>query len=151
MINRGLFDFPGFGWRGHFEELNRMRRHLDHVFGQLGEGQPVQQTSGVFPLINLTESKDAYIVRAELPGVSAEDLDIQTTGRNISVTGRRQLDPDKSAKYHRRERETGRFARAVALPGDIDREGVSATLKDGILQVTAPKSEAAKPRQIKIS
>ncbi|MGM0453579.1 MAG: Hsp20/alpha crystallin family protein [Thermodesulfobacteriota bacterium] len=151
MINRGLFDFPGFGWRGHFEELNRMRRHLDQVFGQLGEGQPVQQTSGVFPLINLTESKDAYIIRAELPGVSAENLDIQTTGRNISITGQRQLDPDKSAKYHRRERETGQFARAVALPGDIDREGVSATLKDGILQVTAPKSEAAKPKQIKIS
>ncbi len=152
MINRGFFNFPGFagGWRGHFEELDRMRRHLDHVFDQLGEGQPAQQTSGVFPLTNLTESKDAYIIRAELPGVSAQDLDIETTGRKISITGQRQLNMDKSAKYHRRERETGRFARAVALPGDIDRERVSATLKDGILEVTAPKSEAAKPKQIKI-
>lgn len=151
MISRRFWDFPGFGLRGHFEELDRMRRQLDQIMGQWGETQPTLQTSGVFPLINLTETKDAYVVRAELPGVSAEDLDIQTTGRNLSITGQRKSNTDTSAKFHRRERETGRFARAVALPGDIDREWVSARLKDGILQITAPKSEAAKPRQIKIS
>lgn len=149
MISR-YWNLPVYGLRTHFEELDRMRRHLDQIFGQAAQPQGTVKTAGVFPLINLTENSEAYLIRAELPGVAADDLDIQTTGRNISIAGERKIPVDRSAKYHRREREAGRFARAVALPGDFDRDRIEASLKNGILQIMIPKSEAARPKQIKI-
>lgn len=150
MFTKGLWNFPAYGLRTHFEELERMRRHLDQIFGQTEPSRFAAATPGVFPLINLTETPSDYILRAELPGVSADDLDIQTMGRNITITGERRIAVDRSAKYHRREREGGRFSRAIPLPGEIDRDRVTATLKNGILQITIPKSEAAKPRKIEI-
>ena len=149
MITRGLFDFPYAGWKSPFEEMDRMRRYLDRLAGQLDTGYRVPR-AGVFPLINLTETKTAYILRAELPGVQAADLDIQATGRNMTISGERKIAPDPKATYHRREREAGKFSRALTLPGDIDRDAIEASLKDGLLTVTVPKAEKAKPRQIEI-
>ena len=150
MFTRGLWNLPTHGLRSHFDELDRMRRHLDQVFRQVEPGRTAGRGAGVFPLVNLTETAEAYVLRAELPGVAAENLDIQTMGRNITISGERMIEVEPSAKYHRRERESGRFSRAIALPGDIDRDRVSAVLKDGVLQVTIPKAEAAKPRKIEI-
>lgn len=150
MITRGLWNFPAYGLRTHFEELDRMKRHLDQVFQQVEPSRLPGTTAGVFPLINLTETPDAFILRAELPGVSAEELDIQTMGRNLTISGERRIAVDRSAKYHRREREAGRFSRAIAIPGEIDRDKVTAELKEGILKVTIPKAEVAKPRKIDI-
>ncbi len=149
MFGRKFFDFPEFGWRSPIEEMDRMRRYLDQVMGQVDTGFRIPR-AGVFPLINLTETKQAYILRAELPGVKAEDLDIQATGRNISISGERKIETDQNATYHRRERDAGRFSRALTLPGDIDRDNIEASLKDGVLTVTVPKSEKAKARQIEI-
>ncbi|MCF8024575.1 MAG: Hsp20/alpha crystallin family protein [Desulfobacteraceae bacterium] len=149
MITRRVFDFPEFGWRNPIEEMERMRRYIDQLMGQADTGFRIPQ-AGVFPLINLTEKKDAYILRAELPGIQADDLDIQTTGRNITISGERKIEADQNATYHRRERQAGRFSRALTLPGDIDRDKIEASLKNGVLTVTAPKSEKAKARQIEI-
>ena len=150
MFTRGLWNFPAHGMRAHFGELDRMRRHLDQIFGQLEQPAAVARGAGVFPLVNLTETQDNYIIRGEIPGVPADKLDIQTMGRNVTISGERQIDIDPNAKYHRRERESGRFSRAIALPGDIDRDKVSATLKNGVLELTIPKAQAAKPRKIDI-
>lgn len=149
MVTRRLFDFPDFGWRNPFEEMERMRRYLDQMMGQSETGFRVP-AAGVFPLVNLTETKDSYVLRAELPGVKAEDLDIQATGRNITIAGERKIEPDPNARYHRREREAGRFSRALTLPGDIDREKIEAAFNNGVLTITIPKSEKAMPRQIAI-
>lgn len=149
MITRRLFDFPDFGWRNSFEEMERMRRYLDQVLGQAEAGLRIP-AAGVFPLVNLTETKENYMLRAELPGVTAQDLDIQTTGRNITISGERKIEPDPNVRYHRREREPGRFSRAMTLPGDIDREKIEASLENGVLTITIPKSEKARPRQITI-
>ena len=150
MFARRLWNFPTYGLRTHLEELDRMRRHLDQVFDRTGESRIGSLQTGVFPLINLTETAQAYIIRAEIPGVSPEDLDIQTTGRNISITGERKIAVDRSAKYHRKEREGGRFSRAISLPGEFDRDKIDASLKNGILEVKLPKAEAAQPRKIEI-
>ena len=151
MITRRWIDFPALGLKSPFNDLDRMRRQLDQLFGQVtGETGYPARSAGVFPLINLTENKNNYFIRAELRGVSADDLDIQSTDRNIAVTGQRKMPADESARYHRREREFGRFSRAFTLPGDIDRDNIDATLKNGILTITVPKAEEAKPRQIKI-
>jgi HSP20 family protein len=151
MITRRLFDFPGFGWRGHFQELDRMRKNLDTLM-QHFEGRPAAlATAGVFPLINLTESKDAYYLRAELPGVKAADLAIETTDNNISISGERKIaETVQNAKYHRREREYGRFSRVVSMPKSINRDKIDAKLSDGILTIVIPKAEDEKPRQITV-
>lgn len=149
MITRRFFDFPDFAGRNPFEEMDRVRRYLDQVIGQADAGYRIPR-AGVFPLVNLTETKENYILRAELPGVKGEDLDIQATGRNITISGQRTIEPDPNAQYHRREREAGRFSRALTLPGEIDRDKIDARLTNGVLTLTIAKSEKARPKQIQI-
>jgi HSP20 family protein len=125
-----------------------MRQQLEQVFDET----PYQRASaGVFPLINLTEDKNNYYVRAELPGVKADELDIQASANNIAISGERKIAAEEqSARYHRKEREAGSFSRMIGLPGDIDTNKVDAKLKNGILTVVISKAEAAKPKQITI-
>jgi len=127
-----------------------MKRQMDRLMEGLS-GTYQRPYAGVFPLINLTEDKNAYYVRAELPGVAAGDLDIQATSNSLSISGERKLPAEnKDARWHRREREAGKFSRMVALPSEIDPNKVDAGLVNGILTVTVPKAEVAKPRQIAV-
>ena len=149
MIYRRLFDLPTWRFRGPLEELYRMRQQLDQMFE--GTRAPYGRAgAGVFPLINLTEDKDHYYMRAELPGVKADELDIQATANNIAISGERKIAAEEGTRYHRREREAGTFSRVIGLPGDIDADKVEAKLEDGILTVMVPKAEAAKPKQISV-
>jgi HSP20 family protein len=126
-----------------------MRQQLDHLFED--SAAPYQRTSaGVFPLINLTEDKNNYYVRAELPGVKGEELDIQVTANNLAISGERKIAAEEEARYHRREREAGSFSRIIGLPGDINSDKVDAKMKNGILTVVVAKAEAAKPKQITV-
>ena len=150
MIYRRLFNVPTWRFRSPFDELHRMRQQLDQLFENTAV--PHQRLSaGVFPLINLTEDKDSYYVRAELPGVKGEALDIQVTANNLAISGNRKIAAEEEgARYHRREREAGSFSRMIGLPGDIDPEKVDAKLENGILTVVVSKAEAAKPKQITV-
>lgn len=151
MIYRRLFGIPTWNVRSPFHELERMRQQMDNLLNRVSESGLPSLHAGVFPAINLTEDKDTYIIRAELPGISAEDLDIQATGNNLSISGERRIEAEReNVRYHRREREAGKFSRAVTLPGDVDANGVSASLVNGILKISVPKAEKAKPKQIKI-
>ncbi|MFZ5562646.1 MAG: Hsp20/alpha crystallin family protein [Thermodesulfobacteriota bacterium] len=151
MITRRLFDFPSWGFRDYLAELEPIRRQLSRIMENI-EGGPRLAGAGVFPPVNLTEAKDVFYLRAELPGVKAGDLDIQATGNSISISGERKLpDEGANARFHRREREAGRFSRMIKMPGDIDADKIKASLVNGILTITVPKSEAAKPRQISIN
>ena len=151
MILRRLSNLPRWDWRDPFEELERMRRQMDRLFEGLSGRLLSEPTAGVFPLANVTESGDTYYVRAELPGVKSEDMDISVTGTSLSISGERKIPPeDEKANYHRREREAGKFSRMVNLPGQIDTAKVEARCMDGVLSVILPKSEAAKPKQIRI-
>lgn len=107
--------------------------------------------AGVFPLMNITEDKNNYYVRAELPGLKADDLELSVTGDTLSISGERRIPAeDEKAQYHRREREAGRFSRIVSLPAQLDTGRVEASCTDGVLSVTLPKAEEAKPRQIAV-
>jgi HSP20 family protein len=150
MIYRRFLGVPNWEFRSPFAELERMKRQMDRLME--GWGTTSQRPfAGVFPLINLTESKDSYFVRAELPGVLAGDLDIQATANSISITGERKLPSEnKDARWHRREREAGKFSRMISMPGEIDPNKVDASLVNGILTVVVPKAEVSKPRQITV-
>jgi len=147
-----MFGVPTWNVRSPFGELERMRQQMDSFLNRVSEGGMPSLHSGVFPSVNLTEDKDHYYIRAELPGISSEELDIQATGNNLSISGERKIEAEKdNVRYHRKEREAGKFSRAISLPGDIDPDGVSASLTDGILKVNVPKAEKAKPKQITIN
>ncbi|MBN1843704.1 MAG: Hsp20/alpha crystallin family protein [Deltaproteobacteria bacterium] len=142
--------WSGFRWPS-FGELDRMRNDMEKLFGGLSRGIFREPSAGVFPLLNLTENSNTYFVRAELPGVKPDELDISVTGDGLSISGERKIPTaEKGAKYHRKEREAGTFSRILSLPGPIDGGKVEATCKDGILTVVLPKAEAAKPKQVSV-
>ena len=153
MIARRMIDFPSRNWPGPAGEMAQMIRQLDRLtqamIGRTGMGW---LASRVFPAVNITEDKSAYHVRAELPGIKADALDLQVKGRNLTIAGERAIRPEgENARYHRREREAGRFSRVIGLPGDIDADRVTAKMANGVLMVTVAKSEASKPKQITVN
>ncbi len=153
MIYKSAFGFPAWNFRRAFEEFDRMRRQMDRYASgpESGSGENFQK-AGVFPALNLTEDDQNYYIRAELPGVVSEDLDIQATGKNISISGVRKILPEaEGARYHRREREAGKFARVLTLPGVVVTEKVKAAFSNGVLTIRIPKAEESKPRKISIS
>jgi len=150
MIFRQIHN-PTFNLRNRFEELERMRTEMDRLFGQATGSILSRPAAGVFPLINLTEDKENFYVRAELPGVKAEELNISATGKNLIISGERKIaSRGDDVRYHRREREAGNFSRAITLPGDVEVDNVEASLVNGVLTVRIPKAEAAKPKKITV-
>lgn len=126
-------------------ELERMSRQTERLRQALLSRPGLRWLPAkVFPAVNVTEDKDNYHVRAELPGIKAEALELQVTGRTLSISGDRP-------RYHRREREAGKFSRIVGLPGDIDADRVNAKMTHGVLTVTIAKAEISKPKQIAVS
>ncbi len=150
MFYRRFFGLPGWENRNPFSEIENIRRQVDRMYQGL-VGPYARPAAGVFPLINLTESKESYTLRAELPGVNSDELEIQATANTLSLAGERRIpEENHGAKYHRRERESGRFSRVITLPGEINPDKVEAGLVNGVLTVVVPKAEAAKPRQISV-
>lgn len=147
MILRG-FSTPRWKVGNPFEELERVKSQMDRL---IQHSYDERAGAGVFPLINVTENKDNYYVRAELPGLKTDDLDISVTGNNLAISGERKIaEESKEAKYHRREREAIKFNRIIRLPGQIDSEKIEAKLVNGVLTVVLPKTEEAKPKQITV-
>lgn len=152
MLLRRATGWPTWDWTSPFAELERLRRQMDLLSeGLFGTRLRPAPTAGVFPLINITEDKDNFYVRAELPGLTAEDLELSVTSDTLSLSGERQGPAeDEKARYHRRERDFGKFSRIVSLPSPLDTNKVEATCVDGVLTVVLPKAEEAKPRQIAV-
>jgi HSP20 family protein len=105
---------------------------------------------GVYPLINIFSEPDGYVVRLEVPGVSAADLHIEGQGRSLTIKGRREHPAPEGASFHRRERDSGEFSRSLQLPDSLDLARAEASYKNGILTIRVPKREEAKPRQISV-
>ena len=101
--------------------------------------------------MNISEDRDHLYVRAELPGVKAENLEITIQDSSLILRGERKIPTEeKQVNYHRREREAGFFRRVVALPARIQADKVEATCKDGILSIKLAKPEEVKPRKIQV-
>jgi len=107
---------------------------------------------GVYPPVNLSESEEGYVLTAELPGVSPEDIDVQIEGATVTLSGQRKVEyaAGDGVAIHRRERQSGNFRRAFELPAEIDLDRARASHKNGVLTLELPKSPALQPRQIEI-
>jgi HSP20 family protein len=151
MLYKSLFNVPTWGFGRTFREFDRLRREMDELYGALSGGALPMPSAGVFPLTNLTEDNENYYVRAELPGIKSNELDIQITAEGISISGERKIPKEGgNVRYHRREREAGKFSRLINFPGKVDVNTVEASMENGVLKVIIPKSEDAKPRQITV-
>jgi HSP20 family protein len=103
-----------------------------------------------FPAVNVWEDGENVFVEAEVPGLKAEDLDITVVGDELTLKGERSEASEEQASFHRRERGIGPFTRVVRLSSEVKADQVQASLTDGILLLKLPKTEAAKPRKIKV-
>ncbi len=150
LLSRGFYPMTR-GW-ANMGEVGRLRQEMDRLFSGLMDPQGQANQSGVFPSINVYEQDGAYMLTAELPGVSGEDLDIAVHGKTVNIKGERKV-PESAGnvKYHRREREYASFNRAVGLPDELDADKVAAKIKNGVLTLTLPKAASAQPRKIKVN
>ena len=141
---------PSFDRSSH--DHDALRRELLRAFEMFGgDREPRTSPSGVFPPINVTQDADRFYVRAELPGIVASELSISALRNRLSISGKREIAKEhERASYHRRERPEGTFNRTLTLPMWIDAERIEARYADGILTLTLPKAEEAKPRQITV-
>lgn len=133
-----------------WSEMNRLSRELDRVFSRGGTGLGSALGVGVFPALNLWEDRDNLYAEAELPGFCMDDVEIYVTGNQLTIKGERRPPDNEGGTWLRRERGFRKFSRMVELPGDVDGGKVSAEFKLGVLNITLPKCEAAKPRRIAI-
>ena len=151
MIIRRVENWPYEGG-SRIAEFDRIGRELGRLLnGRIG-ANGWDTPAGVFPLLNVSHDSENVYVRSELPGVALDQLDVSVTGRSLTVSGERAIPDEKSSvRFHRREREAGKFRRQFNLPTDVDSERVQAKYQHGILMVVLPKSEKAKPKKIAIS
>jgi len=129
--------------------FSRLRTAVDRVFENFGTGFATGVAT-TFPPMNLRETADHYTLEAEVPGLRMDEVEITCSGRELSLRGERKEEGDPEDSYVRRERPTGAFTRTVSLPAEVNADKVTATLEDGILKITVPKSEPAKPRRIEV-
>jgi len=129
-------------------ELERFNRQLGGYLDLWRQGAPLLE--GLFtPPADVEETDDGYLVDIELPGVRKEDLDIEISGRRLTVRGQRK-EKERVGILRSRERTVGQFLYEVTLPGNVNEEGVSANLNDGVLSVRVAKPETERPRRIAI-
>lgn len=146
MVRYRLHGLPPLG---HFR--HEMDRLLNDFLGQSAGAPEAEPASRNFPAVNVWQRDDEVFVEAEAPGLKSDDFEISVIGSALSIKGRRPDLAPENASYHRRERGVGEFNRVLRLPVEVDGNKVQARLSDGVLLITLPKAEAAKPRRIPVS
>ena len=133
------------------EGLLELQGSLERLLEQPGLGLNLgPSAAGIFPALNIFEDSDGGVVfRAEIPGVAPEEVNVSVEPDRLTLSGERKA-PEGRRSYHRRERRFGGFSRTVQLPNGLDPTQVTAECRDGVLSVRIAKSEATKPRQVRI-
>jgi HSP20 family protein len=143
-------------FRNLFNLQDQLFRTFDATYGgQRGQVPADQQqetmTATWLPLVDVFEDKDRITLKAELPEVAANEVDIQIEGNTLTLRGERKLEKEAQRDgYHRIERTYGAFSRSFTLPEQVDVEHITAESKDGVLRIQLPKKAETKPRQIKV-
>ncbi|MBN1795287.1 MAG: Hsp20/alpha crystallin family protein [Sedimentisphaerales bacterium] len=133
-------------------DLARLHRDMDDLFGTFFGDWPTLSTErAVWPAMGVADNENEIIVKAEVPGCNAEDIDISVHGNTLAISGEKKHEEEKKEKgYCHIERSYGSFRREVNLPTDVESEKVEAACKNGVLTITLPKAEKAKTTKIKV-
>jgi len=132
--------------------LSRLRDQLSQIFEQPEFALTDLLGGGWTPVIDVLEDKDKLIVKAEVPGFKREDLDVSVHENNLLISGERKSEEErKNGEFYRSERFYGRFHRVISLPYAVEADKIQAQYRDGVLNITLPKAEHAKAKQIEVT
>jgi HSP20 family protein len=136
-----------------FRDFERMRRDMDRLWDSFFERgvRGVDEEGEWLPSLDVAETKNDIVVKAELPGLDPKDIDISLTDGLLTIKGeKKQEREEKEENYHLVERSYGTFTRSIRLPKEVKSDKINASYKEGVLKVVLPKSEGAKKKEVKI-
>lgn len=133
-----------------FRDLAALREDMNRVFARtLGDALPADAAWA--PAIDIRETPDEIVMSVEVPGLDAEDIDIEVEDNVLTISGERRFEERSEDEHHHRvERRYGRFSRSVTLPQNVTTDDIRADLERGVLEVHVPKAEEARPRKIAV-
>ncbi|MBU1171252.1 MAG: Hsp20/alpha crystallin family protein [Proteobacteria bacterium] len=130
---------------------NRINRLFDDFFPERSLGEFMGQSGTWNPVVDIFDTENATVIKADLPGLKKEDITINVEGNTLSLSGERSQDEEvKKEKVYRRERIYGMFKREFTMPSTVDHEKIKAEFKDGVLRIEIPKPEEKKPKSIAV-
>jgi len=132
--------------------LLRLHDQMDRMFESFFEDRQAARPydAEVWPALNTWEDDNGAWIEAELPGLSMDDMEVLVNGTELTINGERKAPEANGATWYRRERSHGRFSRTLTLPWTIDADKVEAKFQDGVLTIRLPRSEASKPKKVKV-
>jgi HSP20 family protein len=141
------FAVPSQDYKTLQNQLNR----LFEPFARFASGDEDLVSGAWVPPVDVAETQEQIVVRAEVPGIRQEDIQIEFENGLLTIRGERAIEKTDAMTWHRVERTYGNFSRSFTLPRTVDPEKITANYRDGILEIAVPKREEAKPKQIRIS
>ncbi len=138
-------------WRP-ISELSNLRKEMDRLWSEFfREGEIAAKTESWVPAVDVSETKDAVIVKAEIPGMDPKDIDVSLSGDTLIIKGEKKEEKEeKDENFYRIEMRRGSFQRAVRIPVPVNKDKIEAKYEKGILKVKLPKTEETKPKQIEV-
>lgn len=135
-----------------FRELTSLREDMEHLFDSFFARYPREKAEGFWaPPLDIEETENEFVIKAELPGMKKEDIKISLSGDILAISGEKKKEVEEKGKtYYRMERSYGKFQRNITLPAEVEMDKAKASYKNGILTLNLPKSEISKPREIPI-
>ena len=140
-------------WRPFSEEISSLRREMDNLWNRFFGETPLARrlTEEWWPSVDLSETKDSFIIKAELPGLDAKDVEVRISGNVLTLKGEKKKEEEEKDEHHyRAERYYGSFHRTFQLPTNVKAEKIEATFEKGVLKVMLPKVEEAKKKPIEV-
>lgn len=134
------------------DDLFDIQDNINKVFGNYLSARGGQaKVIGWMPPVDITESENEFLIKADIPGMKKEDIKISLDENTLAISGERKEEKEEKGKnFVKKEKVFGSFMRSFALPHSVDAKGIKASYKEGVLSVNVPKSEESKPREIKI-
>ena len=137
--------------RPEFANVQTQLHRIFEPFARFAAREDEDLVSGTWvPAVDVAETQEKIVVRAEVPGMKQEDIQIEFENGLLTIRGERQVEKSEGMTWHRVERVYGNFSRAFTLPRTVDPEKISAAYREGILEIDVPKKEEAKPKNIRI-
>lgn len=136
-----------------FKELASLREEMDRIWSRFfGEWPSTESFRGEWaPSLDVSETKDNIVVRAEVPGIDAKDIDVSLANNVLTIKGKKEQEKEeKEENYHRVERSYGSFSRSIRLPREVKSDKITASYKNGVLKITLPKAEESKEIKVKV-
>jgi len=136
-----------------FGEMRRIQRDVDRLFNKFGGGATTEVSSSFWrPAVDIRETKDFFILHADLPGMRKEEIKIDLQDNVLTISGERNLEKkEENEKYHTLERNYGKYSRSINIPKGVTQNQIKASFRDGVLEVLVPKVQQQQPEPFKIN